>query len=265
MPPSRTASGGFPALSIPANAYNGAMIWLLPYIEQDNVHRLYNPFIHFGNTANRTAISTQVPVFNCPSTPSQPRFAASFTLSAVTINGVRVTFTPITTAAVGDYSVLRNVETSLWTTFPNRVDTYTEATRWGPFSYNSGSTIRVMRFSSIRDGLSNTISYVEDAGRPQIYVKGGAQLTGTVRGAGWADDAAEFGLHGCNPATGLDTRPGTQAVNCTNNGEPYGFHAGGCNVGMCDGSVRFISESIDIRIFARLVTAQAGEVIPGDF
>ena len=42
------------------------------------------------------------------------------------------------------------------------------------------------------------------------------------------------------------------------------FHPGGISAGMCDGSVRFIRESIDIRTFARLVTAQAGEVV-GDF
>jgi hypothetical protein len=37
----------------------------------------------------------------------------------------------------------------------------------GPFSYNSGNNIRVMRWASITDGLSNTLLYVEDAGRPR--------------------------------------------------------------------------------------------------
>ena len=50
-------------------------------------------------------------------------------------------------------------------------------------------------------------------------------------------------------------------MNCTNNGEPYSFHSGGVVVGMCDGSARFIRDSIDIRQFARMVTAQGGEVI----
>jgi prepilin-type processing-associated H-X9-DG protein len=54
-------------------------------------------------------------------------------------------------------------------------------------------------------------------------------------------------------------------MNCTNDGEPYSFHTAGCNFGMCDGSVRFIRESISIRTFARLVTANGGEVIGNDF
>jgi prepilin-type N-terminal cleavage/methylation domain-containing protein/prepilin-type processing-associated H-X9-DG protein len=249
VPPSRTASGGFPKLSIPANAYNGALVWILPYLEQDNVRNIYNPQLHFGHANNRTAIRTKVKVFNCPSTPNPDRVARDFTHNGFTV----------TQAAVSDYNVIRNVETSLWQTFPRDVDTYNEANRWGPFSYNSGSTIRVMTWASVTDGLSNTLFYCEDAGRPVEYVAGKRPSGSTTSGAAWADEAGEFGLHGCTPPN--DTRPGLRPINCTNDGEPYAFHTNGINVGLCDGSVRFISESIDIRTFARLVTAQAGEVV----
>jgi prepilin-type processing-associated H-X9-DG protein len=249
IPPSRTASGGFPALRIPANAYNGWAVWLLPFLEQDNVYRMYNHQLHFGHANNRAAITTQIKVFYCPSTPNQPRVAPTFSHGGFTI----------TNAAASDYAVLRNVETSLWTNFRADVDTYTEATRWGGFSYNSGSTIRVMRFAGITDGLSNTLGYCEDAGRPQLYTSGQTLRTTTVSGSAWADEASEYGLHGCNPPN--DTRPGRTAINCSNNGEPYSFHPGGCNVTLFDGSVRFVSANISIRTFARLVTAQAGEVV----
>ena len=81
-------------------------------------------------------------------------------------------------------------------------------------------------------------------------------------GAAWCDEAAEFGFQGCTPPN--DSRPGLQVMNCTNNGEPYSFHSGGINVGLCDGSVRFLRESMDIRMFARMVTAQGGEVNAND-
>ena len=68
-----------------------------------------------------------------------------------------------------------------------------------------------------------------------------------------------MGYQGSTPPN--HTRPGRVANNCTNDGEPYSFHSGGINAGMCDGSVRFIREGIDIRQFARMVTAQGGEVI----
>ncbi len=250
VPPSRVASGGFPKLNVPPDAYQGWAVWILPYLEQDNIRKIYNTQLHFGHADNRVAIQTKVKVFNCPSTPNPDRVARNFTHDGFSVTG----------AAVSDYSVCRNVDAGLVSAFPNDVDRYNDATRWGPFSYNSGSNIRVMTWASVLDGLSNTLFYIEDAGRPVEYVAGRRPSGNTTSGAGWCDEASEWGFQGCTPPN--DTRPGRQAINCTNDGEPYSFHTGGVNVGLCDGSVRVISESIDIRTFARLVTAQGGEVVP---
>jgi prepilin-type N-terminal cleavage/methylation domain-containing protein len=261
IPPSRTASGGFPPLGIPANAYNGWAVWLLPYLEQGNVTNIHDPTKHFGHLDNRRAIQTQIKMFYCPSTPKQKR-VVNFTLSQGGGNWT------IVDGACTDYSVLRWIEQGLWTGFPNDVDNYgthhpVSGLNIGPYSYNTGSDIRVMRWQNVTDGMSNTIFYVEGAGRNDEYVSGwkiGLQRTNT--GGGWFDEANEFGLHGCNPPD--DTRPGRLPINCTNDGEVYAFHAAGANHGMCDGSVRFISANIPIRTFARLVTAGAGETI-GEF
>src|SRR5436189_4828560 len=56
IPPSRTASGGFPPLGIPANAYNGWAGWLLPYLEQANVANIYTPTLHFEHPNHAPAI-----------------------------------------------------------------------------------------------------------------------------------------------------------------------------------------------------------------
>jgi prepilin-type processing-associated H-X9-DG protein len=40
----------------------------------------------------------------------------------------------------------------------------------------------------------------------------------------------------------------------------YAFHPGGAMFALGDGSVRFISQTIDIRDFARMVTRARGEV-----
>jgi hypothetical protein len=114
--------------------------------------------------------------------------------------------------------------------------------------------------------LTDKIFYTEDAGRPDRYIAG-RQIrsgTGTCGGSAWSDEAAEWGFQGCQTGTSPDVRPGRKAINCTNNGEPYGFHPTGTNVDMCDGSVRFLAETISVRIFARLITAQAREVV-GEF
>jgi prepilin-type processing-associated H-X9-DG protein len=44
----------------------------------------------------------------------------------------------------------------------------------------------------------------------------------------------------------------------------YAFHAGGANVAMADGSVRLLSEGMDVRTLGMLATRAGGEV-PGDF
>jgi prepilin-type processing-associated H-X9-DG protein len=69
-------------------------------------------------------------------------------------------------------------------------------------------------------------------------------------------------IAGFNPAT--NTRPGPCAVNCTNNGEVYGFHNGGANVLFADGSVRLLRANLDINIMSALITRSNGEIIPDD-
>jgi len=255
IPPSRTASGGFPHLGIPANAYHGWACWLLPYMEQGNLKNLYDEKLHFGHPNNRQAIQTQIKMFYCPSTPSQKRVAYDFSVNGFSVTG----------AASADYGVNRNVDVGLWTSFPNDVDKYIDnevnGTNMGPFSRNTGSSMRVMRWASVTDGLSNTFFYMEDSGRPEAWRANWRKTTSgaTIPGSAWADEANEFGFQGCTPPN--DTRPGKTAINCTNNGEPYSFHAAGINSGMCDGSVRFISSTVPIRTFAQLITAQGGEQV----
>jgi hypothetical protein len=260
IPPSRTASGGFPALGIPPDAYNGWASWLLPYIEQAGLANIYDHTVHFGHQRNRQAIQTQIAIFYCPSTARKNRVGRDFVHDGFSVTG----------AAATDYSVTRNVDPGLWQSFPNDVDQYVNnevnGTNMGPYSRNTGNNIRVMRWSSVTDGLSNTFFYVEDAGRPDEWVAGGKRsiststgLPETTSGAGWSDEANEFGFQGCTPPR--DSRPGRSPVNCTNDGEPYSFHPSGTNVCMSDGSVRFVSANIPIRTFARLITAQGGETI----
>jgi prepilin-type N-terminal cleavage/methylation domain-containing protein/prepilin-type processing-associated H-X9-DG protein len=250
VPPSRCASGGFPKLNVPANAYQGWAVWLLPYLEQESLRNIYDTQLHFGHANNRKAIETQISLFYCPSGPNNNRVAPTFTHSSFSVAN----------AACTDYSVSRNVDTGLSSAFPKEVDKYDTSNQWGPFSYNSGSNTRVMNWASVTDGLSTTMFYVEDAGRGNYYLANGKKLASTVAAGAWCDEANEFGFQGCTPSTTTDIRPGLQAINCVNNGEPYAFHPRGMNIGMCDGAVRYIAQSISVRIFARLVTAQAGEI-----
>jgi len=54
------------------------------------------------------------------------------------------------------------------------------------------------------------------------------------------------------------------ALNCTNDGEVYAFHATGANAAFADGSVGFLKTGMDLRVMSRLITRAGGEAA-GDF
>ena len=90
-----------------------------------------------------------------------------------------------------------------------------------------------------------------------------AYSTRAPPGAGWADDAQDYFLHGAQGDT-LATPPGPCAINCHNDGEIYSFHPGVANTLYADGHVKFLSASTDIRVVARLITPRSLEVVSGD-
>lgn len=258
LPPSRSASGGFPRLGVPANAYQGWAVWLLPFIEQDNVRNIYDTKLHYGHANNATAIRTKVKVFNCPAALNEDRVAYTFTAQGFTVSNAAVTdYTVIrfVTSALRDYGI-QNQGVLDPLTIGSGFDGI-QGVQASAHSYATGTNYRVHKFTDITDGLSNTLFYVECAGRPNLYRSGRLISTNSVPASAWADSENEIGLDGCVKATGAT--PGPEPMNCRNNGEPYSFHSGGINVCRVDGSVTFIRDTIPIRIMAAMVTARAGE------
>jgi prepilin-type processing-associated H-X9-DG protein len=111
----------------------------------------------------------------------------------------------------------------------------------------------------ITDGLSHTIIVAEDGGRPELYY-GRQQVAGqtTKNGNGWADPDCNFSVSGILE----DGFPGGPCViNCTNDSEIYSFHPGGSHFLFCDGSVRFVSDSVDGALLTAQVTRAGGETM----
>ena len=129
-------------------------------------------------------------------------------------------------------------------------------------------------FASITDGLSNTLLTGEE-------IQG--QGTTTQFGTTYADDRGNIQL---GYASGISayllpnsTQPdSTFFYDCiypfqTNPpcfaGFEYYFasrsrHPGGVNMGLCDGSVRFIKNTISQAVYSALSSSQGGEVISSD-
>jgi prepilin-type processing-associated H-X9-DG protein len=110
------------------------------------------------------------------------------------------------------------------------------------------------------DGLSQTVMFVEDAGRPDYWEDGQLKNTQAVNntdGARWADPDAEFWSH--NFCAGF-----TSMINCNNRNEIYSFHSGGAIFAFADGSVQYIPEDTDITVQVALST-RAGNDVVGDY
>lgn len=132
----------------------------------------------------------------------------------------------------------------------------------------------------ITDGTSNTVLLAEAAGQPQVYTARGPMdaamfanyqddkvvLSGgqyvAADGTGWADPDCGFSINGAT-VDGLDVY-GPYMINKINVSEVFSFHVGGAQFALADGSVRFMSENIDSRLFVSLCTRANGEIV-GEF
>jgi prepilin-type N-terminal cleavage/methylation domain-containing protein/prepilin-type processing-associated H-X9-DG protein len=261
-----SALGTFPSSIRPAgNTPLARVSWTIPslaYIEQDNLRKNYDVNVTWSVAPNLAITSQKIKIFECPSTA----------------NGERLDGDPQTSTwnivAITDYAAVTGVAAYA---NPSSVPA---ASLGRPGIMQKNFTIKI---SGVSDGLSNTLTVVESAGRPQIYRNGksfGTVPTNKVNGGGWGRPASDLEFA---PSTsdGTTYTGGTVAVNATNgfdyptyNGAPFGtegtsqaysFHSGGVNALFGDGSVRFIRSSVPVATFAALVTRDGGETLTNDF
>lgn len=203
----------------------------LLFCEQTALAQKYRLDQNWDSPSNEAIIRTPWPLFVCPSAPQRR-------------------FDPSTRAASGDYGSLNEVKTDFYmgTGIP------APPIREGVLAKRLGC-----RAAQITDGLSNTFMVGEDAGRPDWYVFGQLQSDLTPDGNGWADPDCGFSISGTT-ADGY-MNGGTCVVNCSNDSELYSFHPAGTHALSADGSVHFVSQSIDAQVLAAQVTRQGGEAL----
>lgn len=259
---------------------------LLPYIEQENVHRMmdhtptygqmgalgynlsqlhpksvgrvYNDPGHAGTVA---AAKTVIKTYNCPSTPIAPGSRSPDGYGTFDYMFIAVTDLEDGSAGAGTPAGTR----------PTSSTRRVQMTVPGFLSCDGRTIVQVT------DGSANTILCIEDAGRahpnagtfaslssrPSPISEGVAWSGGGSGGRrmyAWADpDCVTNGFSGPSNSTGsrvakinnYSSPLGGPAEcrwtnnNCGPNDEPFGFHSGGCNAVMGDGSVRFLRDSID--------------------
>ncbi len=239
LPPQRTQNG-----------FHGWAIFTLPFIEQLSVYETYDMAYRWSAPENEDAVKIIIPVFQCPS--SRP--------SLVTMAHVVDRRYAATTDYAPPTAVSRRLVQAGFVQPRPSLEGFFRG--WRP-----------VRFRDALDGLSNTLIFAEDTTRPEFWTRMGlgpdflpstggnfGVSNGKVRGAAWADSVNAIPMHGFT-RDGLRS-PGPCPINCTNNNEMFSLHSGsGIMLLMADGSVKFMTDSVEIDVMASFITRDAREVV----
>ena len=225
---------------------------ILPYLEQRQVSDAYNMSGGLVQAMNQTAVKTVIATFLCPSTPTPSLIASGLYANTAPYYDLNQG------AARGDY----------WTPFGSNVNflptprvEHPGALKW---TYATS-------FAEITDGTSNTMLLYELAGWPDYYERRklvrpyAAGNYGSRAGFDWGAWAGFQEQRILSFTGGEFQYDGPCMINCHNGyNSVYSFHPGGVNALACDGSVRYLKESIARSTMQSFVSKSDGEILSSD-
>jgi prepilin-type N-terminal cleavage/methylation domain-containing protein/prepilin-type processing-associated H-X9-DG protein len=231
----------------------GWLAVILPNVEQGPLYSAINCNLPCWDLANTTCVRVSLQVYLCP-TANNPDTTVGVTDADQNLwQG----------AIFGRANYVHNVGTNdVWSAPAtlNYDDPVLGAT--GVMYRNSR-----IRFAAVTDGLSNTVAAGErspnlaDAVWPGV-VPGAAHYSyGQFANDDW-DGAGSYVASNSGPSIyepPAIIHPPNSPVGDTD--EMYSLHPGGANVLLCDGSVRFVKQSISLRSWAALSSRSGGEVV----
>lgn len=274
----------------PTGSYGvSTMTVILPFLDQWNVYEQINvsrPALDSSNLppGNR-AYSTSLAVYLCPSTPANSVVDYSSELANSFNNfGITASFPGGLMFGRTDYAADAGMQADI----PG-------------INITAGASIICeppdgpVTAGGVTDGLSNTVMFVEDAGRPGWYgtrgpacepaIGGYTPLQGTYQsgstgpapqgGGAWADPLNYIATNGSDPGgsgiaagggfMGIPMAPWSCGNGCSNDSEVFSFHTVGSNMLFGDGSVRFIKNGLSMSLMEAYLSRSGGELISNDY
>jgi hypothetical protein len=227
-------------------------VFTLPYIEQQSIRDKYDLTLAYNSVANGQVGGNIIPALYCPSGPPAKRHLdpnANVTTNPTThyygVMGPGGLTNP--TATVPPYTVGSPNANGAWSA--HGVLSHFQTTT------GSVSTNRLVRIADIVDGTSNTLLLGEisvhlptgQANQYRSWIRGNSSGSGTTKNVTYPINSTMY--------------------NGSNNFNDISFgsqHPGGCQFALGDGSVRFVSETINMVIYQGSASMNSGEVVSLD-
>lgn len=284
---------------LPAGDYHGVfgtwLVILMPYIDQTAAYNLYQNLggaptyrtggVRYNNNLNLPVTTRQLPVYTCPSDRTTARNNPANSKGLTNHNYV-ANYGNTTRGRLSPYGVTSSGAPNRWggAPFISYVGPWTNPS-WADYlnwiHTDPSQPKYSVKLAEILDGTSNTLAISETL---QAYSHEGGLL-----GYGWWGGGANFetlltpntsqpdvvATSFCDPPP-LDAQDapciswdGDSAGGYVSTGaETHAArsrHIGGVHAVLCDGSVRFFSNSISLDIWRGLGTGAGNEVLGGDF
>ena len=230
------------------------VVSLMPYYEQTALYNAYNfQAVLFQNVVNNTARLTPINVYLCPSDSPQVFRQAGANPPPLDVKG--------------NYGVNWGISSFL-TQGPIGSS---PGARVAPFFLSYGASI-----AEITDGTTNTLAMMELIQTESPKTPPGGVSTLDRRARIWNDDSAcyqistRLGPNSQAPDYGrcVHTPLKAPCIDATDTANHYigsrSRHPGGINALLCDGSVRFFKDSINLASWQALSTKGSGEIISSD-
>jgi hypothetical protein len=219
---------------------------VLPFIESSTLYDSLDFEQPPLMSNNRGGVATLVSLFQCPSTPTSPRLVQSLGTPDFDYDNLRIgacDYTAVHDVAIQD---VNNPAPGAWRSMTIHVGEGMVPGEVQTDVLNPHVRTMPAKLKAIGDGLSQTALVVEQAGKPLKYdLVRHAEPVLPVEGA-WA--TAEFSSFYAD------------GINVDNLSGLYGFHAGGV-VAMCDGSVHFFTENMEMEVLTALLSREGDEII----
>ena len=218
-------------------------ISILPYLEQQALFDRYDTNAYNEDAVNQPVREALVSVYMCPSDADARQLGLPASGPGGSLQYRRGSYRGMSGRSNG---------TAFWITPVNL------PLGWRGVLYSVGTTnLGPVSFADIRDGSSNTLMVGEMVTR-----------TSPRRGTFWAYTYACYNISSATPQSRimLGDYDKCVAVGGTGDDGPCklgwgSFHPGGLHFALADGSVRFLSESIDMELFCDLSSIAGGEPV----